>query len=101
MQNNRKYEQMADIIRAMAHPSRLLILDKLQEKDYCVCELQEFVGCDMSTVSRHLSVLRNAGIIVSRKLNNQVIYSLECPCVLEMYQCVIDVKNRVSERKES
>lgn len=48
----------------------------------------------MSTVSKHLSVLRNAGIISSRKHNNQVFYSLLCPCVLNMYECVIDLKKR-------
>jgi ArsR family transcriptional regulator, arsenate/arsenite/antimonite-responsive transcriptional repressor len=90
--NEKKYEAMAQIMKAMAHPTRLFILDMLNEREHCVCELQERIGADMSTVSRHLSVLRNAGIINSRKQNNQVFYSLLCPCVLDVYKCVIEVK---------
>ncbi len=91
MINDSKYEQMAVVMKAMAHPTRLFILDRLNEKEHCVCELQELIGADMSTVSKHLSVLKNAGIIDSRKHNNQVFYSLICPCVLDVYQCVLEV----------
>lgn len=91
MKDDIKYEQMAVVMKAMAHPTRLFILDKLHEKEHCVCELQELIGADMSTVSKHLSVLKNAGIISNRKHNNQVFYSLLCPCVLDVYQCVTEV----------
>ncbi len=96
MTSDSKYGQMAQIMKALAHPTRLLILDKLNEKEHCVCELQEMIGADMSTVSRHLAVLRNAGIIDSRKENNQVFYRLLCPCVLDVYQCMIDVNRQRS-----
>lgn len=91
MVNSNKYSQMAMVLKAMAHPSRLFILEMLKEKEHCVCELQELIHSDMSTVSKHLSVLRNAGIITSRKHNNQVFYRLLCPCVLDAFQCVIEV----------
>ncbi len=87
-----RYEHMAMIMKAMAHPTRLFILDKLNEKEHCVCELQEMIGADMSTVSKHLSVLKNAGIIDNRKQNNMVFYSLLCPCVLDFYQCIVKIK---------
>jgi len=89
-----KYTEMAGIIKAMAHPTRLFILDKLNEREHCVCELQEEIGADMSTVSKHLSVLRSAGIINSRKHNNQVFYGLLCPCVLQVYECINQVIHR-------
>ncbi len=92
MISDSKYEQMTVIMKAMANPTRLFILDMLKEKEQCVCELQALIGLDMSTVSKHLSVLKQAGIISSRKHNNQVFYSLLCPCVLEVYQCMIDVQ---------
>ncbi|HRY84022.1 MAG TPA: metalloregulator ArsR/SmtB family transcription factor [Candidatus Cloacimonadota bacterium] len=92
MTETTKYTAMALIMKAMAHPTRLFILDKLNEKEHCVCELQELIGSDMSTVSRHLSVLRNAGIVDSRKHNNQVYYRLLCPCVLDVYQCMIQLR---------
>ncbi len=89
-----KYMQMAVVMKAMAHPTRLFILDQLNEREHCVCELQELIGADMSTVSRHLAVLRNAGIIDSRKQNNQVFYSLLCPCVLDIFACVLEVRKQ-------
>lgn len=99
MIDDHKYQQMALIMKALAHPTRLFILDRLNEKEHCVCELQELIGADMSTVSKHLSVLRQAGIINSRKENNQVFYSLLCPCVLEIYACMAKVKMINQERE--
>jgi ArsR family transcriptional regulator len=92
MKNNTKYEAMAVVMKAMAHPTRLFILDMLNEREHCVCELQEQIGADMSTVSKHLAVLKNAGIIDSRKVNNQVWYRLLCPCVLDFYKCMTKIK---------
>ncbi len=92
MKDMSKYNEMAATMKALAHPTRLLIVDTLNEREHCVCELQEMIGADMSTVSKHLSVLRNAGIIDSRKQNNQVYYRLKCPCVLDIYNCIIKTK---------
>lgn len=92
MEDKAKYEEMAITMKALAHPTRLFIVDKLNEREHCVCELQEMIGADMSTVSKHLSVLRNAGIIDSRKVNNQVFYKLLCPCVLDIYKCIVKAK---------
>ena len=94
MISDSKYMQMAQIMKAMAHPTRLFILDRLKEREHCVCELQALIKADMSTVSKHLSVLRQAGIIANRKENNQVFYRLLCPCVLDVYQCMIDVNRQ-------
>lgn len=96
MISDSKYMQMAQIMKAMAHPTRLFILDRLKEREHCVCELQALIKADMSTVSKHLSVLRQAGIIANRKENNQVFYRLLCPCVLDVYQCMIDVNRQRS-----
>lgn len=67
----------AQIIKALAHPSRLLILDELfRQRERCVCELAKLVGADMSTVSRHLTVLRLAGLVAGEKRGLQVFYRL-------------------------
>ena len=87
-----KFTEMAKLLKAMAHPTRLYILDKLHEKEHCVCELTELIGADISTVSKHLAVLRDAGLVGSSKNQNQVFYRLLCPCVLEFYSCVIGIK---------
>ena len=87
-----KYEARAKIIKAMAHPTRLFIVDELARNgERCVCELTEMVGVDMSTVSRHLAMLKNAGIIEDEKRGAQVYYSLRVRCVLNFFECVESV----------
>lgn len=79
----RRLTEVASIMKALSHPSRLLILEALAETPHCVCELTRLVGADTSTVSKHLSVLKNAGIVFDEKRGNMVFYSLICSCVLE------------------
>jgi DNA-binding transcriptional ArsR family regulator len=87
-----KYEARAKIIKAMAHPTRLFIVDELAKNgERCVCELTDMVGVDMSTVSRHLAVLKNAGIIEDEKRGAQVYYGLRIKCVLNFFECVESV----------
>jgi DNA-binding transcriptional ArsR family regulator len=82
------FEARAAVIKALAHPTRLLIVDELARRERCVCELRELVGDDMSTVSKHLSVLRQAGIVQDEKRGLQVWYSLKVPCILNFFGCV-------------
>jgi DNA-binding transcriptional ArsR family regulator len=87
-----KYEARARIIKAMAHPPRLFIVDELaRQGECCVCELTKKIGSDMSTVSRHLAVLKHSGIIEDRKCGLQVYYKLRICCVLDFFQCVESV----------
>jgi len=86
------FEQRARIMKALAHPSRLMIVDELSRGERCVCELTDLVGADISTVSKHLSVLKEAGIVDSRKDGVQVFYRLRVPCVLHVFGCVEAVR---------
>ena len=84
-----KYQSRARIVKAMAHPTRLFLVDELAKRgERCVCELTEMVGDDISTVSKHLAVLKNAGIISDEKRRNQVFYRLRVPCIMEFFRCV-------------
>lgn len=87
----RQFEARARILKAMAHPTRLFIINELVEQERCVCELTDMVGADISTVSKHLSVLKNAGIVEDDKRGLQVYYSLRCPCVLDFLGCIENV----------
>jgi len=82
------YKLRAAVIKALAHPSRLLMVEELAKGERCVCELTELVGADISTVSKHLSVLKNAGLVQDDKRGLQVFYRLRCPCVLDFFDCV-------------
>ena len=90
-QEQAKLERRANILKALAHPSRLMMVEELAKGERCVCELQELVGADMSTISKHLAILRNAGIVDDDKRGAQVFYSLRLPCVLNFLGCVENV----------
>ena len=81
-------------MKAMAHPSRLFIIQQLSFGEHCVCELRDMVGADLSTVSKHLSVLKNAGIVETEKRGVQVFYRLKVPCILNFMSCVEAVLQR-------
>jgi ArsR family transcriptional regulator len=83
-----KYKNQARIIKALAHSTRLFIVDELALGERNVRELTDMIGVEMPTVSRHLSVLRDAGILVDDKRGLQVFYRLRVPCVLNFFQCV-------------
>lgn len=86
-----RLEKRAEIIRAMGSAARLGIVEGLSSSDRTVGELTEMVDLDISTVSRHLLVLRNAGIVSSRRDGNKMICSLRTPCVLNFINCVEQV----------
>lgn len=81
-------QRQAKIMKALAHPSRLLIVQSLMDGELCVCELRERLQQDMSTVSRHLSVLKNAGLLEEDKRGLYVYYTLTCPCLNDFLDCV-------------
>ncbi|PLX85564.1 MAG: transcriptional regulator [Desulfuromonas sp.] len=81
----------AGVLKALAHPTRLFILEELENEERCVCDLTEQIGADVSTVSKHLSVLKQAGIVIDDKRGNQVFYRLRVPCILNFFGCVESV----------
>lgn len=87
-----KYALRTEIFKAMAHPVRLQILDILNEQSpLCVCDIQEKVGINISTLSRHLEKLRKAGFIDDRREGRHIYYSLEIRCLGNFIGCVENV----------
>ena len=82
------FEKKAEIVKAIAHPLRMAIVDFLKDGQQCVCDIAEHVGSEQSNVSRHLSVMVNAGVLGYRKEGLKVIYKLKTPCILEFFSCV-------------
>ena len=93
MTENERYrsEGRAKILKALSHPSRIFIVEKINENPHCVCELAELIGIDQSTTSKHLSILKNAGLLDDRKEGTTVYYSLRCKCILEFIGCIENV----------
>ena len=84
----RQLESRAAVFKALGHADRLRILEELADGERCVCELVEAVGSCWSTVSRHLSVLKEAGVLVDEKRGLQVFYKLALPCVPSFMSCL-------------
>jgi ArsR family transcriptional regulator len=82
------YEARAEVLKALAHPTRLFIVDVLANGSKNVSQLTELIGDDMSTVSKHLALLKSAGIVAGEKSGVQIVYKLKMPCVLNFFGCV-------------
>jgi len=78
-----------EVFRALGHPARVRIVQELSGgEEKCVCELVEACGLGWSTVSRHLAVLREAGVLADEKRGLQVFYRLTLPCVSRFVDCL-------------
>jgi DNA-binding transcriptional ArsR family regulator len=97
----RLYQGRVKVIKALSHPSRLYIVDKLSEREYPVNELTALIGCDVSTVSKHLSVLKNAGIVQDEKRGASIYYSLRVPCILNFFKCTDAVLKAIMKEQMS
>ncbi|MCK9315708.1 MAG: metalloregulator ArsR/SmtB family transcription factor [Verrucomicrobia bacterium] len=82
------YAAKARVIKALAHPTRLWMVERLADGERCVCEFADDVDADFSTVSKHLALLRQAGIVEDEKRGKQVFYRLKVPCVIKFMSCV-------------
>ncbi|MBL8965711.1 MAG: winged helix-turn-helix transcriptional regulator [Spirochaetaceae bacterium] len=84
----RRLERRASLLKTLAHPSRLLIVEMLEERPRCVTELTEAIGADITTVSKHLAVLKRAGFVRDRKRGTHSDYELLCGCISHFVDCV-------------
>jgi DNA-binding transcriptional ArsR family regulator len=95
------YDRQAEILKALAHPLRVAILDFLKNGEQCVCDIAKHTGSERSNVSRHLSVMVNAGVLSYKKRGLNVIYELKAPCILDFFSCLtkcLKVQARDSEK---
>jgi len=94
------FEKQAEIAKAIAHPLRIAVVNFLKDGEQCVCDIAKHVGSERSNVSRHLSVMSNAGLLGYRKEGLKVIYKLKTPCILDFFACVSHVlKQQVKDNK--
>ncbi len=94
------FEKQAEIAKAIAHPLRIAVVNFLKDGEQCVCDIARHVGSERSNVSRHLSIMVNAGLLEYRKEGLKVIYKLKTPCILEFFSCVSRVlKQQVKDNK--
>jgi ArsR family transcriptional regulator, arsenate/arsenite/antimonite-responsive transcriptional repressor len=80
-------ELRVKIIKAMAHPVRLMVIEFLRGGERPFSAIFNLFQLDKSTISKHLLVLKDAGIVSSRKSGTETIYKLEVPCVADFFKC--------------
>jgi len=98
--NHKQAKVRADILKTLAHPVRVMIVDVLSKKDKCVCELNKLADIDQSNVSRHLAILKRAGIVTDRREGMKVFYHLQTPCILNALKCAVEImKTEVIKKK--
>lgn len=76
------------MLKALAHPTRLWMAEQLAGEERCVCDFVDVIDVDFSTISKHLAVLKQAGIVEDEKRGKQVYYRLKVPCVRNIMSCV-------------
>lgn len=86
--NKEEHEAQAELLKALGHPTRLWIVKQLADGEHCVCDFVNAVGVRFATVSQHLAVLKQAGVLSDEKRGKSVYYRLACPCVLKMLECL-------------
>ena len=91
LQQKNRITQQAAILKALGHPSRLLMVQALSDGPLCVCELTALVGSEISTVSRHLAQLKHVGVLSDRREGSKIFYELHAPCVLRFLTCIDSV----------
>jgi ArsR family transcriptional regulator len=85
------FTKQAKMLKALAHESRLMIVDRLSRGECSVGDLRELVGGDLSTISKHLALLRAHGIVEDRREGTTVYYRLLTPCVCNFFSCATQV----------
>ena len=86
------------VVKAMAHPTRLLVMETLMQGEQCVNDLTAIAGCDVTTLSKHLAVMKRAGLLVCEKRGLCVYYQIACPCFAEFFRCIdLIAKTRASK----
>ncbi|MEN8126613.1 MAG: metalloregulator ArsR/SmtB family transcription factor [Planctomycetota bacterium] len=94
-------EKQAAIAKAMAHPVRIAVLEFVRGGEQCVCDIAEAVSTEQSNLSKHLSVMVNAGVLTSRKDGLKVMYRIKTPCVLKFLNCLKDcLKEQMAEQQQ-
>jgi len=86
-----RHEVQAEFLQAVGQTTRLRILETLGDGERCVCEIYQAIGEEQSNVSRHLAILRRAGILLARREGGKVLYRYRDPRVSEFLQRLDEV----------
>lgn len=90
-----RYRLHAELCKVLTDPKRLMILDALRHGDRSVTELANAIGVALPNASQHLAVMRNAGLVESRRAGTSIIYRIAEPTIVD----ACDIVHRIVERR--
>jgi len=82
------YDRRTEILKALAHPVRLGLVETLSDRRLCVNDLADLFPVDRTTISKHLSVLKEAGVLEDQREGREIYYHLRVPCLEEFISCL-------------
>ncbi len=97
--NAEELKARARVMKALASPVRLKIVEELSRGERCICELQPLFPMNKSTLSRHVTELKNVGIVGERRAGVRCYLRLLTPCVLNMFECAMGVIRAEAKRQ--
>jgi len=97
--NTEEFKARARIMKALASPVRLMIVDELSRGERCMCELQPLFPMNKSTLSRHVTALKNVGIVSERREGVRCFLKLQTPCILNVFDCAMGVIRAEAKRQ--
>ena len=89
--------RVSAILKAIGHPTRLRILERIAERGLCVSDLEEALGLRQANVSQHLAVLRDRGLVIAERRGNTTCYYLADPRIAEVITLMRDMLSREAE----
>ncbi len=84
-------ENKVSILKGIAHPVRVAIVEMLADKELCACEIAEKFPWDRTTISKHLALMRELEILEDRREGQNIYYSLKMRCLLSVLRCIDNV----------
>ncbi len=97
--NTEELKARARVMKALASPVRLKIVDELSRGERCMCELQPLFPMNKSTLSRHIAELKNVGIVGERREGVRIFLRLQTPCILNVFDCAMGVIRSEAKRQ--
>ncbi|MBN1781624.1 winged helix-turn-helix transcriptional regulator [bacterium] len=90
LKSNMDYDDRAQLLKALAHPTRLHIVDLICEREPCVKVMEKILGLAQPNISQHLSLLRHLNIVEAKREGNQVCYRIKDPRVIKLLKLLTD-----------
>ena len=101
LMEERVLEMKAEVLKALAQPTRLKILELLRNGERCICEIVPAVNGEQSNISRHISLMQKSHLVTTRKDGVKVMVKVKDPKIFEILDSIGTVlKNRVSEQSK-